>query len=166
MDMIAFILSIIGFLGSIASLWGVYYSIKQSKEAKTAAETAKDAVSDVLDKKRLAIFKEIVDSGHKVENELNRQRGKKDPRFGNKLSVTTAAIDSFISVVNEKKHNFPPSRKDTIERSLKIINNNRKDFEDGNYFLSQALEHILQQTQNIISEVSEERQEKEYKTIT
>lgn len=161
---IATILSIVGFFGSIASLVGVYYSYKQSQQALTAAEAAQNAVQNVLDKKRLSVFNEIIDFGHKVENELNRQWGKKDPKFGAKINNATMAIDNFISVVNEKKHNLPTNKKDSIEKSLKVINDYRKEFNDEYILLSQAIEQILQHTQNIITEVSEEKQEKEYKT--
>lgn len=162
MDIIAIIISAVGFVGSIASLIGVYYSYRQSKEAKTAAESANAAVQNVLEKKQLSVFNAIIDSGHKVENELNRQRGKKEPKFGSKLQVATGSIDGFISVVNEMKHNFSTDKRNRIEESLKFINNYRKDFCDEHVLLNQAIEFILQNTQQIIAIVSEERQEKEY----
>ena len=97
-----------------------------------------------------------------MENELNRQRGKKEPKFGSKLQVATGSIDGFISVVNEMKHNFSTDKRNRIEESLKVINNYRKDFCDEHVLLNQAIEFILQNTQQIIAVVSEERQEKEY----
>lgn len=156
-------MEVLEIIGAIFSIIGVPIAIYQSLKAKSAAEAAKKAVNQVLEKKQLSVFVEIIEQGHKVENILNSQRGKKTPEFGRKLNTATNEIDVFISLLNEKKNNIADKEhRKIVEKSLESINIARRDFDDTNDELSQRIEDILQNTQAIISTIAEIKQNNEY----
>ena len=138
-------------IASFASILGAIIAIWQSCRAKKFATIASDAKKEVLSKKKALDFNSLLHKAREIELILIAQTSKSTTQQrGRNTSKEHSEIESFISMLNEKKSiSMSPDLKSFFEKKYKDITTYNKASEKS--FID-----MLFCVREIISKINEE----------
>jgi len=139
------------FIASFASILGAIISIWQSTRAKKFATIASEAKKEVLSKKKALDFNTLLNKAKEIELIFIAQTSKlATQQRGRNTSKEHSEIESFISMLNEKKSiSMSIELKSYLEERYKRITTYNKASE-------KPVNDMLSCVREIISKISEE----------
>lgn len=104
MDKLDTAIVIIGILGSFASFYGAYLSIKAEKKAQTSAQVAETAKNQILKKQTTTHLAEILYQAKRVQQDFGKYSITQDKSLiGAEFEKDAKILQSFIFLFNENR---------------------------------------------------------------
>ncbi len=117
------IVAIIGILGSLASFYGAYLSIRAKNEAKTSAALAESAKNQVLKKQTTTHLAEILYQAKRVQQTFGKYSITQDKSLiGAEFEKDAEILQSFIFTFNEHRALLQGSTEIETEGAYQTLN--------------------------------------------
>lgn len=119
----------IGVLGSIASIYGAYLSIKAKNEARTSAELAESAKNQVLKKQTTTHLAEILYQAKRVQQSFGKYSITQNKSLiGAEFEKDAEVLQAYIFVFNENRALIENSTEIETESTYKTLNESLDNF--------------------------------------
>lgn len=123
MSTMEIIFTIIGVIGSLASLYGAYISIQAKKEAKSSAELAESAKNQILRKQKTTNLAEILFDAKRVQQSFGKYSITQNKSLiGAEFEKDAVALQSYIFVFNENRALLENSTEIETESTYRTLN--------------------------------------------
>ncbi len=129
MDTMDIIVITIGVLGSFASIYGAYLSIKAKNEARTSAELAESAKNQVLKKQTTTHLAEILYQTKRVQQSFGKYSITQNKSLiGAEFEKDAEILQAYIFVFNENRALIENSTEIETESTYKTLNESLDNF--------------------------------------
>lgn|SRR5690554_26941 len=129
MDTMDIIVVTIGVLGSFASIYGAYLSIKAKNEARTSAELAESAKNQVLKKQTTTHLAEILYQAKRVQQSFGKYSITQNKSLiGAEFEKDAEILQSYIFVFNENRALIENSTEIETDSTYKTLNESLDNF--------------------------------------
>ena len=123
------IIVIIGILGSFASIYGAYVSIKAKNEAQTSAKLAESAKNQVLKKQTTTHLAEILYQAKRVQQSFGKYSITQNKSLiGAEFEKDAEILQAYIFLFNENRALIEKSTEIETESTYKTLNESLDNF--------------------------------------